>query len=691
MVKVSLLFISSLGIHAVNSLPGWPWSSDQIRIAFNNKDEHIESFDRHSTSAAVGYGAKFKRDRFVNIDKHQTFIGDYVTTWPTATAQPVQQNSDGTPYADPTGSTGSAAVTTSANATTAPISAPSAAGVVGTIAGIPITASAGAREIAIASQTITLGGPPITITGDNVVGLGPNGIWVQMPGGGMSTITLGAAPTDGGPAPVSATLGASANSTATPEPNQPNSGAGDANQTGSSGLSAPHISTNSSVNPSTAINATATGDSSETGASVLASPSATSAPPVQPTTTANTTSTGDPPGSGTGSAIAGMTNSSAISGAPPASNLPASSDPPIMTEPSASPTLTDSSMTSDSSQPTQTSVPANTTSDSDPPSTTSSEAATITPPPATVESVTCSLFNQDPDQGRTQAGCVCSDSITVSPKTALPSTAHQSDSCVFNPTEIGSSSLVVSTLVNTVTSNCQIGTAAGMNAPTYTGTVAGCTPTSTVPPGPPQATFVVQLSDHAVNMGDMNKSEDTYNKFKTDMMGKLQELCADPADGQSGSCDSSKSATEDDVWTIINGGDEPGKLVFKISDSHYNSKDELDTMLAILVVGVAQSAQASCTQVPYTYDADPTQSGCHKPEQLKRNPIGMRNAVMKPRDLDPDDPDFNKIRLDPRTPISEGDVGGTRTMQCHTTMTVCSGPDHVSKYDSFPYIGVSNI
>jgi len=230
-----------------------------------------------------------------------------------------------------------------------------------------------------------------------------------------------------------------------------------------------------------------------------------------------------------------------------------------------------------------------------------------------------------------------------------------------------------------------------MNAPTYTGTVAGCTPTSTVPPGPPQATFVVQLSDHAVNMGDMNKSEDTYNKFKTDMMGKLQELCADPADGQSGSCDSSKSATEDDVWTIINGGDEPGKLVFKISDSHYNSKDELDTMLAILVVGVAQSAQASCTQVPYTYDADPTQSGCHKPEQLKRNPIGMRNAVMKPRDLDPDDPDFNKIRLDPRTPISEGDVGGTRTMQCHTTMTVCSGPDHVSKYDSFPYIGVSNI
>lgn len=104
------------------------------------------------------------------------------------------------------------AVSTFAVPPPVPTPAPAGAAVVGTVAGIPITASPGASEIAIAGQTVSLGGSPITIDGNNIVSLGANGIIVQMPGGGVSTIALAAA---GGVAgtvagiPITASAGAS--------------------------------------------------------------------------------------------------------------------------------------------------------------------------------------------------------------------------------------------------------------------------------------------------------------------------------------------------------------------------------------------------------------------------------------------------------------------------------------------------
>jgi hypothetical protein len=73
-----------------------------------------------------------------------------------------------------------------------PTAAPSAGAIVGTVEGIPISVSAGASVISIGSQIVTLGGPPVTIAGNDVVSLGPSGLEIQMPGGGVSTLPAGA-------------------------------------------------------------------------------------------------------------------------------------------------------------------------------------------------------------------------------------------------------------------------------------------------------------------------------------------------------------------------------------------------------------------------------------------------------------------------------------------------------------------
>jgi hypothetical protein len=69
-----------------------------------------------------------------------------------------------------------------------PTAAPSAIAIVGTVAGMLISAPAGAPVISIGSQAATLGGSPVTISND-VMSLGPSGLEIQMPGGGVTTIS----------------------------------------------------------------------------------------------------------------------------------------------------------------------------------------------------------------------------------------------------------------------------------------------------------------------------------------------------------------------------------------------------------------------------------------------------------------------------------------------------------------------
>lgn len=59
-----------------------------------------------------------------------------------------------------------------------------------TVAGYAVTATAGASNIVIGSQTATLGGQPVTLANSDVVSLGSSGVVVQIPGGGVSTVSL---------------------------------------------------------------------------------------------------------------------------------------------------------------------------------------------------------------------------------------------------------------------------------------------------------------------------------------------------------------------------------------------------------------------------------------------------------------------------------------------------------------------
>jgi hypothetical protein len=56
--------------------------------------------------------------------------------------------------------------------------------------GIHVSVSAGASTIVIGHQTITYGGPLITLSNHDVLSLGPSGLIIQMPSGRVSTVTM---------------------------------------------------------------------------------------------------------------------------------------------------------------------------------------------------------------------------------------------------------------------------------------------------------------------------------------------------------------------------------------------------------------------------------------------------------------------------------------------------------------------
>ena len=64
------------------------------------------------------------------------------------------------------------------------------AGVVGIVDGYTISAVPGESAVVIGGQTVTFGGSLITLADHDVVSLGPNGLVVQMPGGGVTTISV---------------------------------------------------------------------------------------------------------------------------------------------------------------------------------------------------------------------------------------------------------------------------------------------------------------------------------------------------------------------------------------------------------------------------------------------------------------------------------------------------------------------
>lgn len=85
------------------------------------------------------------------------------------------------------GAVSSYALPTPASPASPGITAPA---IIGTINGNVVTAAPGASSVVVGSETLKLGGPPITLSNNEVISLGSSGIVVQEPGGGVKTLPL---------------------------------------------------------------------------------------------------------------------------------------------------------------------------------------------------------------------------------------------------------------------------------------------------------------------------------------------------------------------------------------------------------------------------------------------------------------------------------------------------------------------
>ncbi|KAI1119752.1 hypothetical protein F5Y10DRAFT_291151 [Nemania abortiva] len=247
-----------------------------------------------------------------------------------------------------------------------------------------------------------------------------------------------------------------------------------------------------------------------------------------------------------------------------------------------------------SDTPTPTSSPETTLSTPAP--VTSSQSSMITPAP----SLSCELHNQDPDQGVTQAFCLCNGSITLSP---LPASTAQSESCAYTTIPATTAFETVTTATETWTSNCSACTLVGgiADSPTCT-RVSGCTPTAA--PTPTIAAWVGNLS--TIDIGDA-EDENGGIDLAMEMFTKLKGMCS------SSGC-KSDHAEMDNVETVLADGEQPLKPAMYLQDAQYSSQEVLEKMLSV-GIGAWISALNNedlqlCKEVEYEADADPAASGC---------------------------------------------------------------------------------
>jgi hypothetical protein len=299
------------------------------------------------------------------------------------------------------------------------------------------------------------------------------------------------------------------------------------------------------------------------------------------------------------------------------------------------------------------------------PTPTSSRDSTITPPPTTAapSMPSCSMQNEDPDQGIDARGCVCG-SMTL-PLLTISNPVHDSDSCSYTAMPSSSAANPITVESQTFTNNCYVCTLVGgiADTPSCASTpVSGCTPTT---PSVPTAT--VFLSNNSIPIGDEN-NKNNGTDLRNELFKQLQQLCPDYLSGKDGkgnaygACDTTKPAEIDSVKTVVGNDEGTETLKFTISDSMYYSTKERDQLIAIAVSSWQQAVAKSCKEVDYEEPEDATASGC--------GPGNVKRALMTPEER----------RLTPRAPvpICEG-CDPPPLPECHYHATICSGPNHISK------------
>jgi hypothetical protein len=298
-------------------------------------------------------------------------------------------------------------------------------------------------------------------------------------------------------------------------------------------------------------------------------------------------------------------------------------------------------------------------------------SALTTPAP---KMLSCSLQNEDPDQGINARGCVCGS--TTLPLLTIANATGVSQSCSYTamPTSNVTNPITIESQV--YTANCYPCTLIGGIADTpscATTPVQGCTPTT---PAVPTAT--VFLSNNSVPIGDENNKNNGAD-LRSDLFKKLKALCPDNAN----TCDSKTPGELDRIETVV--GNEPGEetLKFTIQDSHYDSTKERDQMIAAAVASWQQAVSKSCKEVEYEDDEDPTASGCGT-GIVKRGIVERALMTSEERKLNP--------RYALPEPICDN-CNPPPPAECHYTAKICAGPDHISKsaHVPGPHLIISNM
>jgi hypothetical protein len=74
---------------------------------------------------------------------------------------------------------------------TLPVAGPAFTGsIIGTVHGTALTVAASGSLVIVGTEALILNGPRVTLSSNEVLSLGPNGVVVQVPGGGVETFTL---------------------------------------------------------------------------------------------------------------------------------------------------------------------------------------------------------------------------------------------------------------------------------------------------------------------------------------------------------------------------------------------------------------------------------------------------------------------------------------------------------------------
>ena len=224
---------------------------------------------------------------------------------------------------------------------------------------------------------------------------------------------------------------------------------------------------------------------------------------------------------------------------------------------------------------------------------TAPKTASITPAPT----ISCTLQDQDPDQGIVTPYCICSKSTF--PVLSVASTAtDQGASCAYTtlPT---SSTFHPTAVLPVVKSNCQVCTIA-VDQESCT-PLAGCTPTHAAPPvisAGATPTTVVQLSNNSIHVGDLYGS----NLYSA-MWSAIQPQCPEATNGPT-QC-KTDGATIPNVNTIV--GDTPteGEITFTIEDSQYSTTGQRDAMLGAAVRSFQNAATGkNCDNVTWVEESE---------------------------------------------------------------------------------------